>query len=42
MNKNQIIKQLNSELPKLNREYHVKKLGIFGSVARGDAKKTAT
>lgn len=41
MSKKQIIKQLNLELPKLNQEYHVKKLGIFGSVARGDAKKSS-
>ncbi len=39
MSKNQIIKQLNSELPKLNKDYHVKKIGIFGSIARGDGKR---
>lgn len=41
MSKNQIIKKLNSEMPEIKEKYHVKKLGIFGSVARAEHKKNS-
>ncbi|PIT90287.1 MAG: hypothetical protein COU22_03055 [Candidatus Komeilibacteria bacterium CG10_big_fil_rev_8_21_14_0_10_41_13] len=36
MSKEKIIKTLEKELPDLKDQYDIKKLGIFGSVARGD------
>ncbi|MDP2587040.1 MAG: nucleotidyltransferase family protein [Candidatus Komeilibacteria bacterium] len=36
MSKDKIIKKLKAELPALKKEYPIKTLGIFGSVARGD------
>ncbi|MFQ5981472.1 MAG: nucleotidyltransferase family protein [Candidatus Heimdallarchaeota archaeon] len=34
--KNDILKMLNAELPHLNKTFHVKSIGVFGSWARGD------
>lgn len=36
MSKEKIIKKLKAELPALKKEYPIKTLGIFGSVARGE------
>ena len=36
MNREEIIKKLQEVLPIVREKYHVKTLGIFGSVARGD------
>lgn len=36
MSREQIKKQINSQIPHLKTKYHIKKLGIFGSVARGE------
>lgn len=32
-------KKLNHQLPLLKRKYHVKRMGVFGSFARGDQSK---
>ncbi|MDP3900494.1 MAG: nucleotidyltransferase family protein [bacterium] len=40
MNK-QIKIRLNNQLPFLRKTYHVKKIGIFGSFARGDQTKAS-
>ena len=39
MNKDEIREKINNQLPYLKKKYHVKELGIFGSVARGEQKK---
>ena len=39
MNKHEIRKKINTQLPFLKDKYHVKRLGIFGSAIRGDWKK---
>ena len=39
MNKQKIMKEIASNLPALEQNYHVKRLGIFGSVAKGEQKK---
>lgn len=36
MKKDNIIQKINSEMPNLREKYQVEKLGIFGSVARGE------
>jgi len=41
MSKDKIIKKIREELPKLKKEYPIKTLGIFGSVARGDDTSTS-
>ena len=38
MNKDEIKKRINTQLPLLRDKYHIKNLGIFGSVVRGDHK----
>jgi hypothetical protein len=38
MNKDEIKKKINTQLPLLKDKYHIKNLGIFGSVARGEQK----
>jgi len=39
MNKDEVIKEIGKKLPFLKEKYHVKNLGVFGSVARGEEKK---
>ena len=39
MDKDNIKKEITDQLPYLAEKYNVKRLGIFGSVARGDSKK---
>ncbi|MDP3994309.1 MAG: nucleotidyltransferase family protein [bacterium] len=39
MNKEEIRKILDNQLPLLKQKYHVKRLGIFGSVVRDQQKK---
>ncbi len=39
MNKEEIRKKINSQLPFLKQKYNVKRLGIFGSVVRNQQKK---
>ncbi|MFH1412505.1 MAG: nucleotidyltransferase family protein [bacterium] len=39
MNKKEIKETINSQLPFLKEKYHIKKIGFFGSVARGDGKR---
>jgi len=39
MSKEQIIQKINSKLPELKDRYHIKKIGIFGSVAREEDKE---
>lgn len=41
MNANQVKTEINSQLPYLTKKYHVKRLGVFGSVARNEAGKTS-
>ena len=36
MNREEIIVKLQAILPEVKEKYHVKSMGIFGSVARGD------
>jgi len=36
MEKNEIFKTINLQMPYLKEKYHVKKLGVFGSVARNE------
>lgn len=37
MEKDNIIRKINSEMPNLREKYQVEKLGIFGSVARNES-----
>jgi uncharacterized protein len=39
MNKDEVIKEIGRTLPFLKEKYHVKNLGVFGSVARGEEKQ---
>jgi len=39
MKRGNIQEKLHQKLPLLKEEYHVKKIGIFGSFARGEQKK---
>lgn len=39
MNKEDIKSKLNKNMSLLEKKYHIKKLGLFGSVARGEQKK---
>ena len=39
MEKEKIIEIINAETPFLRNTYHIKKIGLFGSVARGDARE---
>ena len=39
MDKDNIKKEITDQLPYLAEKYNVKRLGIFGSVARGDSRK---
>ena len=39
MGKETILKTINGNLPFLRSTYHVKKIGLFGSAARGDDNK---
>lgn len=41
MTKNEVKKKINQHRTLLKEEYHVKKVGIFGSVARGEQNKTS-
>jgi uncharacterized protein len=36
MERDNIIQKINSEMPNLREKYQVEKLGVFGSVVRGD------
>jgi uncharacterized protein len=36
MEKDDIIQKINAEMPNLKEKYQVEKLGVFGSVARGE------
>lgn len=36
MSRDKIIKKINENLPYIRSTYHVKKMGLFGSAARGD------
>lgn len=36
MEKNEIFKTINLQMPYLREKYHVKKLGVFGSVVRNE------
>ena len=38
LNSEEVISELRSLLPKLSQDYGVKKIGIFGSVARNEAR----
>lgn len=39
MNKDKIREKIGSQLPLLRQKYHVKRLGIFGSVVRGQNRR---
>jgi predicted nucleotidyltransferase len=39
MKTNKIVEKINIELPILKEKYHVKKMGVFGSFARGEENK---
>ena len=39
MNKHEIRKKINTQLPFLKDKYHIKRVGIFGSVVRDNRKK---
>lgn len=39
MNTNQVKTEIYNQLPYLTKKYHVKKLGVFGSMARNEARK---
>jgi len=39
MNKEKIKKKISTQLPFLKKRYHVKRIGIFGSVVRGEQKE---
>lgn len=39
MSEEEIIRKINSELPFLKAKYHIKQLGVFGSVVRGEQTK---
>jgi uncharacterized protein len=39
MNKITVLQKINQLLPDLKREYHIVKIGVFGSVIREEAKK---
>lgn len=41
MNREEIISKLQAILPEVKEKYHVKSMGIFGSVARGDDTETS-
>ena len=41
MNREEIIEKLQEVLPIVKEKYHVKTMGIFGSVARGDDTETS-
>lgn len=41
MNKETAQKIISSELPRLSEQYHIKNIGIFGSVARGEQTKNS-
>ena len=38
MNKEEIRSKLNEKMSLLEKRYHIKKMGLFGSVARGEQK----
>ncbi|OLS15539.1 MAG: DNA polymerase subunit beta [Promethearchaeota archaeon CR_4] len=38
VSKIQLLKQLKAELPNLAKDFHVKRIGLFGSYARGEQK----
>ena len=39
MNKEEIKNKLNKNMSLLEKKYHIKKMGLFGSVARGEQEK---
>lgn len=41
MNKENIKEKINTELPALKNRYHIKRLGLFGSVVRDEQKRTS-
>lgn len=39
MEKEEILQKIHQQLPLIGEQYHVKKIGVFGSYARGEQKK---